>query len=46
MPPQSMHLCLVVFYNLNAVNVQAGQILWFSNNQLADFAKEAALVVE
>lgn len=31
--------------NLNAVNVQAGQILRFANNEFLDYAKDAALVL-
>lgn len=45
-PLKSMHsICLVFFHNLNAVNVQAGQILRFANNQCANYAKAAASVL-
>jgi len=44
-PLHSMHsICMVFFHNLNAVNVQAGQILRFANNQFTDYAKEAPLI--
>lgn len=32
---------LCFLYSLNAVNVQAGQIFRFVNNQLADYAKRS-----
>lgn len=41
-----MHsICPFFLLNLNAVNVQAGQNLRSVDNQFADYAKEAALVL-